>query len=65
MIAKNSCDNVHVVLSRILSIYESIRLHDNLLERRNFGAFVASIVSTTVGSIIPYVLDVDTVDIDD
>ena len=65
MIAKNSCNNVHVVLSRISSIYDPVRLHDNLLERRNVGTFAASIGLTTVGSTSPYVLDVDTVDSDD
>ena len=65
MIANKSCDNVHLILSSISSIYDPVQLHDNILERRNIGAFAASIGSTTVGSTIPYVLDVDTVDIDD
>ena len=56
---------MHVVLSSISSIYDPVRLHDNLLERRNVGAFAASIGSTTVGSSSLYVLDVDTVDSDD
>ena len=64
MIANNSYDNVHVVLSNILSIYDPVRLHENLLERCNVGAFAASIGSTTVGSTSPYVLDFDTVDSD-
>ena len=65
MIAKNSCDNVHVVLSIISSIYDPVRLHENLLERRNIGAFAASIGLTTVGSTSTYVLDVGTVESDD
>ena len=65
MIANNSYNNVHVVLSSISSIYVPVRLHDNLLERPNKGAFAASIGSTTVGSTSPYVFDVDTVDSDD
>ena len=65
MIVNNSCNNVHVILSSISSIYYPVRIHDNLLERRNVGAFSASIGSTNVGSTSPYVLDVDTVDSDD
>ena len=65
MIASNSCDNLHVVLSSILIIYDPVQLHDNLFERRQVGAFAASIGSTTVGSPSPYILYVDTVDSDD
>ena len=65
MIANNSYNNVHVVLSSISSIYDPVRLHDNLLELRNVGAFDASIGSMTVGSTSPNILDVDTVDSDD
>ena len=65
IIANNSCNNVHVVLSSISSIYYPIRLHDNILERRNAGAFSTCIGQTTVDSTISYVLDVDTVNSDD
>ena len=62
MITNNSCDNIHAVLSSISSIYDPVKLHGKLLERRNVGVFAASIGSTTVGSTSPYVLDVDTID---
>ena len=48
-----------------MSIYDPVRLYENILERRNVGAFSASIGLTTVGSTSPYVLNVDTVDSED
>ena len=61
MIAKNSCDYVHVVLSSISSIYDPVQLHVKLLENCTVGVFATSIGSMTVVSTSPYVLDVDTV----
>ena len=64
MIANNSCDNVHVVLSSISSIYDPVWLHKNILERHSVGAFSVSIGWTNIGSNSPYFLDVNTVDSD-
>ena len=57
MIAENSCDNVHAVLSGISTIYDPVKLHDLLVERRDVGTFAASIGSTTVGSTSHYIID--------
>ena len=68
MIANNSCENVHIVLSNISFIYDPVQLNNNLLECRTVGVFATSIGSKTVGSTSTYVLDVDnvkTVDSDD
>ena len=64
MIAKNSCDNIHFVLSSILSIYHPVQLHDKQLERRNIRVFAASIGLETFGSTSPYVSDVVSVNSD-
>ena len=61
MIANNSCDNVHIVMSSISAIYNPVQLYDKLLEHLTFGVFATSIGSTIVGSTSPYVLDMDTV----
>ena len=61
MIANNSCENVHIVLSNISFIYDPVQLNNNLLECRTVGVFATSIGSMTVVSTSPYVLDVDTV----
>ena len=61
MIANNSCDNVHIVISSISAIYNHVQLYDKLLEHLTFGVFATSIGSTIVGSTSPYVLDMDTV----
>ena len=61
MIANNSCNNLHVVLSSISAIYDPVQLHDKLLELCTVDVFATSIGSTTVGSTSLYVLDVDTV----
>ena len=59
MIANNSGDNVHAVLSSISAIHDPVKLHNRLLERRNDGIFATSIGSTTVGSASPYVSNRD------
>ena len=59
-IAENSCDNVHAVLSGISSIYNPVKLHNLLVERRDVGTFAASIGSTTVGSTSHYNIDDET-----
>ena len=64
MIADNTCDNVHAVLSSISIIYDPVQLYDKLLERRDIGTFAATIGSTTVGSNSPYVSDEDQSKID-
>ena len=58
MIANNTCDNVHVVLSRISAIHDPVQLHEKLLERCNVGTFATTIGSTTVGFNYPYVWEV-------
>ena len=60
MIADNTCDNIHVVLSGISAIHDPVQMYDKLLQRRNIGTFAASIGSTTIGSNSPYVSDDDT-----
>ena len=55
----------HAVLSRISSIYDPIRLHDLLLERRNDGVFAASIGSTNFGSSSNYISEVTNFDSDE
>ena len=57
MIADNTCDNVHVVLSGISAIHDPVQMYDKLLQRRNIGTFAASIGSTTIGSNSPFVSD--------
>ena len=43
MIAKNYYDNVNVILSSILDIYDPVQLHDKLLEHCTAGVFATSI----------------------
>ena len=57
MIAENSCDNVHTVLSGISTIYDPVKLHDLLVERRYIGKFATLIGLTTVGSTSNYIID--------
>ena len=61
MIAENSCDNVHAVLSGISTIYYPVKLHNLLVERRDVGTFAGSIGSKTVGSTSHYIIN-DTTD---
>ena len=65
MIANNTYNNVHVVLSSISAIHDPAQLHDNVLERRNVGTFATNIGSTTVGSNSPYIWEVETVSLYD
>ena len=61
IIAENSCDNVHAVLSGISTIYYPVKLHNLLVERRDVGTFAGSIGSKTVGSTSHYIIN-DTTD---
>ena len=59
MIADNTCDNVHVVLSGISAIHDPVQMYNKLMDRRNVDTFAATIGSTTIGSNSPYVSEDD------